>query len=138
MPGILVLPILSCKTEMEQDHPAEFLTMMHESNSPQVMKPNGDLDLFRAALKLKALLTAGTITREIFLVNRRTLLGYSESTARAISNLTRNDELADAVAEALTRPHIARVFSVGGWRKLATGRLYGVSPKALFMLQGLC
>jgi triphosphoribosyl-dephospho-CoA synthetase len=106
--------------------------MMHESNSPQLVKTTGDLDLFRAVLKLKALLTANTITRETFLVNRRALLGFSEASSRAISNLTRNDELADAITEALTRPHIARVFSAGGWRKLATGRLFGVGARPIF------
>ncbi|CAE6450348.1 unnamed protein product [Rhizoctonia solani] len=49
------------KHKLEKDHPAEFLTMMHESNSPQLMKQSSDLELFRAVWKLKRLLQSKTI-----------------------------------------------------------------------------
>ncbi|KAG9100095.1 hypothetical protein FS749_016285 [Ceratobasidium sp. UAMH 11750] len=111
---------------LEQDHPAEFLTMMHESNTRQILKPSDDVDLFRAGVKLKALLDQDVIDKETFLLNRRALLGHSETTSRAISNLTRNSELAGAITEALSRAHIAKVFQAGGWKKLTTGRLYVV------------
>jgi hypothetical protein len=113
--------------DLEQKHPAEFLTMMHESNTPQIMKSVGDVDLFRAVVKLKALLNSKTISRETFLQNRRALLGFNESTSRAISNLTRNSELVEAIMDALSRVHIANVFSAGSWKKLTIGRMYMVS-----------
>jgi hypothetical protein len=113
--------------ELEKDHPAEFLTMMHESNSPQLMKQSSDLELFRAVWKLKRLLQSKTISEKTFLDNRRMLLGgLEERTNRAICNLTRNSELMDAIYESLQRVHIAKIFSAGAWMRLTTGRLYMV------------
>ncbi|KAG9073878.1 hypothetical protein FRC06_011093, partial [Ceratobasidium sp. 370] len=112
---------------LEEEHPAEFLTLMHDSNSRQVLKSSEDVDLFRAVVKLKGLLDAGAISRETFLLNRRAILGHNETTSRAISNLTRNKELADAIMDALSRAHIAKAFQAGGWKKLTTGRVYGVA-----------
>ncbi|KDN34382.1 hypothetical protein RSAG8_12530, partial [Rhizoctonia solani AG-8 WAC10335] len=116
------------KRELETKHPAEFLTMMHESNSPQVMKSSSDVDLFRAVRKLKSLLKSGIITQQIFLENRRMLLsGSDERINRAICNLTRNEELMDTIGGALARVHIAKVFSAGSWMRITTGRLYMVA-----------
>ncbi|KAF8594896.1 hypothetical protein BDV93DRAFT_515410 [Ceratobasidium sp. AG-I] len=115
------------KAELEQDHPAEFLTMMHESNTPQIMKSTGDVDLFRATIKLKSMLTSGAITPNIFLQNRRALLSFNDTTSRAICNLTRNSKLADAICAATSRPHIAAVFSAGSWKRLTMGQLHMVA-----------
>ncbi|KDN39106.1 hypothetical protein RSAG8_09013, partial [Rhizoctonia solani AG-8 WAC10335] len=113
--------------ELESRNPAEFLTLMHASNVPDVKQPNRDVDLFRAVLKLKGLFESKKINRETFLRNRQTLLGFKKSTSRAISNLTRNAELADAIAEALLHPHIAKAFSAGSWKLLTIGRLYMIA-----------
>ncbi|KEP47032.1 hypothetical protein V565_170740, partial [Rhizoctonia solani 123E] len=116
------------KRSLETEHPAEFLTMMHETNSPQVVKTSSDVDLFRAVVKLKGLLKAGTITEKAFVQNRTMLLsGSEERTRRAICNLTRNESLMDAISKAVTRVHIANVFSPGSWMRLTTGRLYMVA-----------
>ncbi|KAG8713722.1 hypothetical protein FRC11_011275 [Ceratobasidium sp. 423] len=115
------------KKELETNHPAEFLTMMHESNTPQIMKAASDAELFRAVYKLKGLLSSGTISQQTFLQNRRMLLRGEETNSRAISNLTRNDDLANAIAKALTREHIAKEFTAGSWKRLTTGRLYMVA-----------
>ncbi|KAG8759676.1 hypothetical protein FRC11_001588, partial [Ceratobasidium sp. 423] len=115
------------KSQLETQHPAEFLTMMHESNTPQIMKPAQDVDLFRAVVKLKGLLEAKVISWESFLQNRRALIGFDKNIFRSISSLTHNKELADAIMEALSRAHIADVFSAGSWRRLATGRMYMVA-----------
>lgn len=113
-------------TELELDHPAEFLTMMHESNSPDVKMHSQDADLFLAAVKLKRLLTDGRISKQIFFENRRMLLSHNETTARSIYMLSRDDELAEAVALALSRPHIKKIFKAGQWKGLTTGRFFGV------------
>ncbi|KAG8732151.1 hypothetical protein FRC11_000392 [Ceratobasidium sp. 423] len=116
------------KRELEANYPAEFLTMMHESNSPHVVKTTSDVDLFHTVVKLKNLLNAGTITEKVFLQNRCTLLGRSdERTRRAICNLTRNEKLLGAIVKALSRAHIAKVFSPGSWMRITTGRLYMVA-----------
>ncbi|EUC54295.1 hypothetical protein RSOL_036580, partial [Rhizoctonia solani AG-3 Rhs1AP] len=115
------------KSQLETEHPAEFLTMMHESNTPQVMKMASNLDLFRAVYKLKGLLDTQAIDQQTFLQSRRMLLRFDERTNRAICNLTRNNQLMDAVMQALSRPHIATVFSAGSWMRLTTGRLYMVA-----------
>ena len=113
-------------TDLETKHPAEFLTLMHESNSPHVVKSSCDLDLFRAVRKLKSLLKSGVISQQCFLENRRMLLGGSDGINKAICKLTRNEELMDVIAEALSRTHIAKVFSAGSWLRITTGRLYMV------------
>ncbi|GAB1527343.1 hypothetical protein RhiTH_010518 [Rhizoctonia solani] len=116
------------KKELEQNHPAEFLTMMHESNSPQLMKHSSDLELFMAVWKLRKLLKSGTINEEKFLQNRCMLLGGLEDrTNRAICNLTCNHELMDAISDSLACVHIAATFSAGSWMRLTTGRLYMVA-----------
>ncbi|QRW26171.1 hypothetical protein RhiXN_11248 [Rhizoctonia solani] len=116
------------KQELERDHPAKFLTMMHESNSPQLMKRCSDLELFCAVRKLKKLLKSGTINEQTFLQNRCMLLGgLDDRTNRAICNLTRNDELMDAISDSLSRVHIAGAFSAGSWMRLTTGCLYMVA-----------
>ncbi|QRW18592.1 hypothetical protein RhiXN_03516 [Rhizoctonia solani] len=116
------------KKELEQNHPAEFLTMMHESNSPQLMKHSSDLELFLAVWKLRKLLKSGTINEEKFLQNCCMLLGGLEDrTNWAICNLTRNHELMDAILDSLARVHIAATFSAGSWMRLTTGRLYMVA-----------
>ncbi|KAG8761922.1 hypothetical protein FRC11_012244 [Ceratobasidium sp. 423] len=112
---------------LERNHPADFLVMMHESNTPQVMKHVGDVDLFRAVSKLQKLLDAQSIDWETFLHHRRSLLGFDKNLARSISSLTRNKDLSNAITDALSRAHIASVFSAGSWRRLATGRLYMVA-----------
>jgi hypothetical protein len=117
---------VGCDTDLQVHHPAEFLTMMHESNVPLIMKASSDVDLFRAVVKLKGYLMAGTIDRRSFLLNRQALLGHDEWLARAVSNLTRNNVLAEAISSALTRPHIAKIFQAGAWKRLSTGRLWGV------------
>ncbi|EUC54398.1 hypothetical protein RSOL_045890, partial [Rhizoctonia solani AG-3 Rhs1AP] len=50
-----------------------------------------------------------------------------ERVNRAICNLTRNEELMDTIADALSRVHIANVFSAGSWMRITTGRLYMVA-----------
>ncbi|EUC61790.1 hypothetical protein RSOL_406780, partial [Rhizoctonia solani AG-3 Rhs1AP] len=115
------------KKELETNHPAEFLTMMHESNTPQVMKTASDVELFRAVHKLKGFLRSGKISQQTFVQNRRMLLRGEERTSRAIANLTRNDDLANAIAKALTYEHIAKEFAAGSWMRLTVGRLYMVA-----------
>ncbi|KAF8675265.1 hypothetical protein RHS04_06744 [Rhizoctonia solani] len=116
------------KKELEQNHPAEFLTMMHESNSPQLMKHSSDLELFLAVWKLRKLLKSGTINKEKFIQNCCMLLGGLEDrTNWAICNLTCNHELMDAILDLLAHVHIAATFSAGSWMRLTTGCLYMVA-----------
>ncbi|QRW06983.1 hypothetical protein RhiLY_05982 [Ceratobasidium sp. AG-Ba] len=105
--------------------------MMHESNVPTIMKASSDVDLFRAIVKLKAFYDAGAVKKHAFLLNRQALLGHNVNTSRAICTLTRNNQLADAVSEALSRPHIAKTFNAGAWRRIATGRMWGVASGLL-------
>lgn len=109
--------------------------MMHESNTPQVMKAASDVELFRAVHKLKGFLRSGAISAQTFVQNRRMLLKANERTSRAISSLTRNDELANAIEQALAHEYIAKEFSAGSWMRLTTGRLYMVRilTKALYL-----
>ncbi|KAG9100666.1 hypothetical protein FRC06_003875 [Ceratobasidium sp. 370] len=86
-----------------------------------------DVDLFQAVVKLKGLLDAGAISREMFLLNWHAILGHNETTSQAISNLTRNKELANVIMDALSQAHIAKAFQAGGWKKLTTGQVYGVA-----------
>ncbi|QRV74586.1 hypothetical protein RhiJN_02601 [Ceratobasidium sp. AG-Ba] len=118
-------------TALQSEQPAEFLTMMHESNVPTIMKASSDVDLFRAIVKLKAFYDAGAVKKHAFLLNRQALLGHNVNTSRAICTLTRNNQLADAVSEALSRPHIAKTFNAGAWRRIATGRMWGVASGLL-------
>ncbi|KAG9090138.1 hypothetical protein FRC06_001202 [Ceratobasidium sp. 370] len=86
---------------LEEDHPAAFLTLMHDSNSRQVMTSSEDVDLFQAV--------------------------HNETTSWVISNLTRNKELANATQDALSWTHIAKAFQAGGWKKLTAGWVYRVA-----------
>jgi hypothetical protein len=122
--------------ELEVKHPAEFLTMMHESNTPQIMKPVEDVDLFRAVVKLKGLLESKAIDKDTFLQNCCALLSFDETVSRGICALTRNKELSTAIAEALLRPHIAKVFTAGSWKRLTTGQLYMVNFSTCFAIPG--
>lgn len=100
--------------------------MMHESNSPDTKMQTHDGDLFLAVMKLKSLLDKGTISKQAFYDNRRLLLSHNEGTARAIYMLTRDDELANAIAAALNYAHIKAGFKASQWKGLAIGRFYGV------------
>ncbi|KAG8792618.1 hypothetical protein FRC12_005468 [Ceratobasidium sp. 428] len=112
---------------LERKHPAEFLTMMHESNAPRVLKPNQDADMFRATAKLGTWFHSGIIDRETYLQNRQALWACLTITAkRSLANLSRNQEVMEAVSQALSRPHIAKVFNAGSWVKITKGRLHGV------------
>ncbi|KAJ1299639.1 hypothetical protein OPQ81_011989 [Rhizoctonia solani] len=116
------------RKSLEVKHPAEFITMMHDSNSPQVVKTSSDVDLIRAVVKLKGLLKSGIISEQTFLNNRHALLSRcEEQTQRAMCNLTRNESLMDAIMQALSRAHIASAFSPGSWMRLTTGRFYMVA-----------
>lgn len=126
---------LTFPTELEVDHPAEFITMMHESNAPEAKLPTVDADLFNAVAKLKAMLGQGKITEQQFVDNRQVLLAHNTDTRRAISMLTRNNELMDAVTHALERPHIRSLFKATPWKALTTGRFYGVGQS--FQLLGV-
>ncbi|KAG9093724.1 hypothetical protein FRC06_011398, partial [Ceratobasidium sp. 370] len=96
----------------EEENPAEFLTMMHESNVPETKKYSQDVDLFHATLKLRTMMDDSRIGRDTFLSSRRALLGQNKTLNRAIASLTCNQLLADAILHALTRPHIEKVFHV--------------------------
>ncbi|KAG8714402.1 hypothetical protein FRC11_008630 [Ceratobasidium sp. 423] len=116
------------KKELETNHPAEFITMMHESNAPQVVKTSTDVELFHAIRKLKLLLNSNTISQQVFLQNRRMLLAAApERSSRVLCSLTRNDDLMNAIAKALLCAPIANTFSVGSWMRLTTGQLYMVA-----------
>ncbi|KAF8692402.1 hypothetical protein RHS03_08625, partial [Rhizoctonia solani] len=115
------------KKELEQNHPAEFSTMMHESNSPQLMKHSSNLELFLAVRKLRKL-KSGTINEEKFLQDCCMLLGGLEDrTSWATCSLTCNHELMDAILDLLAHVHIAATFPAGSWMRLTTGCLYMVA-----------
>ncbi|QRW09518.1 hypothetical protein RhiLY_08517 [Ceratobasidium sp. AG-Ba] len=95
---------------LQSENPAEFVTLMHESNVPTMMKASSDVDLFRAVIKLKGFLKTGQVQKPA-----------------AVCMLTRNEGLADAILDALSRPHIAKTFQAGSWKRITTGRLWGVA-----------
>ncbi|KAG8711656.1 hypothetical protein FRC09_020483 [Ceratobasidium sp. 395] len=98
------------------------------SNAPQVLKLNQDADVFRSTAKMNTLLRSKQILPETYRLNRQALWGsLAVATRRGMASLSRNQDVTEAVVEALGLPHIARVFVASTWGKATRGRLHGVT-----------
>ncbi|QRV75706.1 hypothetical protein RhiJN_03721 [Ceratobasidium sp. AG-Ba] len=121
---------------LQSENPAEFVTLMHESNVPTMMKASSDVDLFRAVIKLKGFLKTGQVQKPAFLLYRHALLGHDPTLSRAVCMLTRNEGLADAILDALSRPHIAKTFQAGSWKRITTGLVREMTCQVDLLVKG--
>jgi hypothetical protein len=112
----------------EKEHPAEFLALMHISNEETKRKVATDADRFLALHKLYKLRWAQSISNDTLKANRNRLMGPDSHTRRGLSNLSRNQDLSNAIAIMLVQPYMHNTFHAGAWRKLTQGKFYKVNP----------
>ncbi|KAG8717729.1 hypothetical protein FRC08_006827 [Ceratobasidium sp. 394] len=110
--------------KLEQQHPAEFLSLMHAGNESPMRLECREVDRFLGLLHLLRLKEQGQITTETFQANKNRLVGPNESVRRGLSNLTRDLNLANAIGSAIQHPQLRPTFNAASWRKLTKGRFY--------------
>jgi hypothetical protein len=113
--------ITNTNTGLEDDYPAEFLTLVHTANDEETKMYTLDADRFLAVAELRKLLEAKRINQEQFQASKSRIQGSNESIRRGINNLIRHHRLRESVSAALQYPYIRVHFKASAWRKLTHG-----------------
>ncbi|KAF8599834.1 hypothetical protein BDV93DRAFT_511376 [Ceratobasidium sp. AG-I] len=112
---------------LENNHPAEFLAVMHTSNEVDLRLKTEDIDRLSSVHRLCQLLKDQRITKDVFDVNKDRLLGRDHEVRRGINTLTQSLELSGAIIQAMSQSQLRPKFNGATWRKLTKGRFYSVA-----------
>jgi hypothetical protein len=120
---------------LEQEYPAEFISLIHVANNPTPLLETSDSQRFMGMNRLRSLLEQKQITMETYKANCIRIGGPKESTRRGLNNLCVDFGLCTTIHQALSNRHVANHFHASGWRSLTTGRFYPVSLPTLKTLE---
>ncbi|KAG8712216.1 hypothetical protein FRC11_000696 [Ceratobasidium sp. 423] len=114
-------------TGLQDDHPAEVLSMMFLSNEKPVILENNDATRFMTMYRLRELRDKNIITGVTYDANLKRLAHAVENAniRQGLRNIMRSEVLSDAVARTLEKPFLAPCFNGQTWgKKLVKGRFY--------------
>ncbi|QRW12373.1 hypothetical protein RhiLY_11372 [Ceratobasidium sp. AG-Ba] len=113
--------------EIETEHPAEFITLMHMGNEDEHRLAPSDADRFLALHRLVCLYSKNQVTEETFQGNSEQILQsvLNSTTRQGLSNLVHTKELAHSIASAMEYLFLRPCFNGATWgKKLVKGRFF--------------
>ncbi|QRV83737.1 hypothetical protein RhiJN_11753 [Ceratobasidium sp. AG-Ba] len=126
--------------EIETEHPAEFITLMHMGNEDEHRLAPSDADRFLALHRLVCLYSKNQVTEETFQGNSEQILQsvLNSTTRQGLSNLVHTKELAHSIASAMEYLFLRPCFNGATWgKKLVKGRFFKVLLLALLTSDGI-